>query len=248
MKQYLYRSINWLAECPMTIKAVIFDMDETLTIGFDADRNEEIDIHFLSWQAVLKDTGHTLSFSEYASNIRGATNRVSEQWLLERFGFPLEARLADTKEAWYRDHLINKYLHFRPGVDACLKGLRDSGARVGLLTSAPYENVASAHEKLNLWDRIERKLSLDVDDLAELKLQPKPAPDGLIEIQGRLGLNADELLYVGDSVGDMQAAQQANMRALGIVAGNDAPTLLKHGATATFRHFDELQPWLKTLS
>lgn len=232
----------------MTIKAVIFDMDETLTIGFDADRNEEIDIHFLSWQAVLKNAGHTLPYSEYGAHLRGATNRVSEQWLLQRFGCPLEARPGDSKEAWYRDHLVSPYLHFRPGVDACLKGLRASGIRVGLLTSAPKENVASAHNKLNLWDRIEFKLSLDVDDLAKLKLQPKPAPDGLFEIQRRLTLKADELLYVGDSIGDMQAAQRANIRALGVVAGNDAHTLLTHGATTTIRHFDELRPLLKTLS
>lgn len=232
----------------MTIRAVIFDMDETLTIGFDADRNEEIDIHHVSWQAVLKNIGHTLPFSEYAAHLRGATNRVSEQWLQQRFGCPLEARLGDTKEAWYRDHLVNTYLHFRPGVDACLEGLRESGIRVGLLTSAPRENVISAHNKLNFWDRIESELSLDVDDLTELKLQPKPAPDGLLEIQKRLGFNADELLYVGDSTGDMQAAQQANIRALGVVAGNDAQNLLKHGATATIIHFDELRPWLNTLS
>lgn len=231
----------------MTIKAVIFDMDETLTIGYDADRNEEIDIHYLSWQAVLEKTGNVLPLSHYGRHLRGATNRVSEQWLLEQFGCPLEERLGDVKEAYYRDRLIETYLHYRPGVDDCLDTLREDGIRLGLLTSAPRENVLAAERKLRLWDRVDRQLALNIDDLADLNLEPKPSADGLLEIQRRLDLHAGEMLYVGDSTGDMLAGKRAGITTLGFVSGNDARTLLDHGATATIEHFDELLPWMRTL-
>lgn len=231
----------------MNIRAVIFDMDETLTIGYDPDRDKEIDIHYLSWQAVLEKTGHVLSWSLYGRHLRGATNRVSEQWLLEQFGCPLEERLGDVKEAYYRDQLVDTYLHYRPGVDDCLNTLRANGIRLGLLTSAPRENVLAAERKLKLWERVDRQLALDVDDLADLNLEPKPSADGLLEIQRRLDLQASEILYVGDSTGDMQAGKRADIMTLGFVSGNDAQTLLDHGATETIGHFDELVPWLKTL-
>jgi len=231
----------------MPVKAVIFDMDETLTFGYDSERREEIDIHYIGWQAVLEDLGKQLSYRQYAKHFRGATNRIIELWLARELDVSEDLRLGDLKEQYYRDQLVPQYLSFRPDATACLETLRSDGIELGILTSAPRENVLAAHQTLNFWDRIKKRFSLDVDDLSELNLKPKPAADGLLEIQRRLDLTVDQLVYIGDSRGDMQAARSARMKAIGFVAGNDAQTLLDSGAVETINNFSELLPCLRTL-
>jgi len=69
----------------------------------------------------------------------------------------------------------------------------------------------------------------------------KPAPEGLLEIIERLGVDRSELLYVGDSNTDMQTAVNANVTGVGVEWGfRDRHELLAEGATHVVAHPDEL--------
>ncbi len=47
----------------------------------------------------------------------------------------------------------------------------------------------------------------------------KPSPDGLLQAQRILGLNSLDMLYVGDSVLDIESARSANMKCAAIPTG-----------------------------
>lgn len=60
----------------------------------------------------------------------------------------------------------------------------------------------------------------------------KPQPDGLQNCLDELQLRPNEVIYVGDSVTDIDAARSAGMRAIGVSWGyQDSRALLEHGAS-----------------
>lgn len=60
----------------------------------------------------------------------------------------------------------------------------------------------------------------------------KPAPDGTYAALARLGVSADEAIFVGDSEVDVDTARNADMRLLAVTWGfRDVDTLRARGAT-----------------
>lgn len=59
----------------------------------------------------------------------------------------------------------------------------------------------------------------------------KPAPDGALEIARGLGVAPDRILYVGDSMMDMECGRGAGMATVGVTWGfRDRAELIEHGA------------------
>jgi phosphoglycolate phosphatase-like HAD superfamily hydrolase len=67
-------------------------------------------------------------------------------------------------------------------------------------------------------------LGLDVDLLLgpEDVARPKPAPDMLLTAVARLGLPAEQVLYVGDMVVDIETARGAGVSVWVVPTGSDA--------------------------
>jgi phosphoglycolate phosphatase-like HAD superfamily hydrolase len=57
--------------------------------------------------------------------------------------------------------------------------------------------------------------------LAREHAEPKPSPDAIFKIAGRLGLRAGDLLVVGDYIFDVQAGQNAGARTALLYTGRD---------------------------
>ena len=58
--------------------------------------------------------------------------------------------------------------------------------------------------------------------------RPKPAPDMLLAALPRLGIAADQALYVGDMVVDIQTARAAGIHVWTVSTGSDTPETLAH--------------------
>jgi len=77
----------------------------------------------------------------------------------------------------------------------------------------------------------------------------KPKPDGLLKALDLLSLSKDELLYVGDSVLDIQAADAAGVRIASVATGNYSRERLgAEGADLIMSSISELPALLRTLS
>jgi phosphoglycolate phosphatase len=51
---------------------------------------------------------------------------------------------------------------------------------------------------------------------------PKPSPEALLEMMGRLKVDADQCCYVGDSVSDVRMAKKAGIRIFSVITGDSS--------------------------
>ena len=93
-----------------------------------------------------------------------------------------------------------------PGVRELMDGLKAGGCRIGIATS---KNAAELdHSREQFGDIVSRAdCVICADDTAEHK--PKPGP--LLKYMERTGAKPSEVLYVGDTVYDMQCARGAGV-------------------------------------
>jgi phosphoglycolate phosphatase-like HAD superfamily hydrolase len=76
----------------------------------------------------------------------------------------------------------------------------------------------------------------------EEAIKPKPAPDTLLYMAEKMGLDPNECVYVGDMPQDMTLGRNAGMAAIGVENRMfSAEALLDGGATVVIRNLGELR-------
>lgn len=100
-----------------------------------------------------------------------------------------------------------------PQVKETLCRLAEQGYPMALVTNKPTPFVAPLLTELGIIDAF--SLIIGGDDVVAKK--PHPAP--LYLVFGKLGLRAGEVLFVGDSRNDIQAAQAAGCPSVGLTYG-----------------------------
>ncbi|MFI8417339.1 phosphoglycolate phosphatase [Serratia sp. NPDC078593] len=100
-----------------------------------------------------------------------------------------------------------------PQVRSTLAQLASAGYPMALVTNKPTPFVAPLLQALGIVEYF--SLIIGGDDVIEKK--PHPAP--LYLVLGQLGLRAHQLLFVGDSRNDIQAAQAAGCPSVGLTYG-----------------------------
>lgn len=134
----------------------------------------------------------------------------------------------------------NKSVHTAPypGIDDLLETLRLSGIRLAVFSNKPDAAVAEliAGHFPQIFDYT----------LGECKdLPKKPAPDGLRHIINHLGLNPEELLYIGDSEVDIATAKAAGVCCVSVLWGFRSRSFLEEcGATELIDVPEALLPYL----
>lgn len=126
-----------------------------------------------------------------------------------------EAQVAQARALFdrYYEKTVSAGSQLYPQVKETLALLAKRGIKMALVTNKPTPFVVPLLQSLG----IEHYFSTIVagDDVLEKK--PHPAPIYLI--LGRLSLRADQLLFVGDSRNDIQAAQAAGCPTVGLTYG-----------------------------
>ena len=100
-----------------------------------------------------------------------------------------------------------------PAAGRVIPNLAGLGYRVGIVSTKFRYRIEAMMEDARLLD------CLDVIIGGEDVTHHKPAPDGLIKAAERLGLDAADCVYVGDSHVDAGAAQSAGMRFVAVLSG-----------------------------
>ena len=129
--------------------------------------------------------------------------------------------------------------HLFPAVAETLAALHDKGLPLGLVTNKPTPFVAPILQALD----IARYFSVVIggDDVQN----KKPHPEPLLRVADRLGIAASDMLFVGDSRNDIQAAQAAGCRSVGLTYGyNYGEPIADSRPDVIFDHFNDLLPAL----
>jgi len=175
-------------------KAVLFDLDLTL-----------ID----SSKAIVNSIKHVLNLQRYSIQKEEIAKLVGKVPLEEQFR-TLVPSLSDDKVNEYVDcyrhhylihHIENTKLY--PHVKETLQNLRSLDIKLGVVTGKYKKPV------LEILNHFQLAPLLNVIVTAYDVKKHKPAPDVVFEAARRLGVNASECIFVGDSLADVEAGKRA---------------------------------------
>lgn len=107
-----------------------------------------------------------------------------------------------------------KNTFFYDGVIEGLKSLRERGVKVGVCSSKMRFRIVESFEKKAGCMPLDALIGLDDADI------PKPDPSGLMKCIEKLGVDKNEVLYVGDNIIDAQTAQNAGVDFAAVLTGS----------------------------
>ncbi len=204
------------------LKAVIFDIDGTLT--------DSVDIHALAWQEALSHFGHKLPYDRVRSQIGKGGDQLLKALLspehLKQEGEELDNYRGDLFKRKYM-RLI-KPLSLVPEL---FRRIRQDGLRIVLASSAKEDEVQFYTDLLQIGEFLESSTSSDDAE------KSKPHPDIFAAALDRLGNPpAKEAIVVGDTPYDAEAAAALNVSCIGVLSGGwEDHRLLEAGCEAVFR-------------
>jgi HAD superfamily hydrolase (TIGR01509 family) len=201
-----------------TCSAVVFDIDGTLV-----DTNY---LHIDAWLRAFVDIGRPVD----AWRIHAAIGMDSAKLLDALLGEDAE-RLGDAAKERHRIHYAADEERIRAFADAraLLDELARRGLKVVLATSSPPEEFAMTTKVLDAGDAVlTATTSSDVGTA-------KPEPDLVQVALQRAGVAAEDAVMVGDAVWDVQAAERAGVRCIGVRTGGvSGDELAQAGAVAVY--------------
>ena len=168
------------------------------------------------------------------ASMRHATRTVlgrelSDEALMASVGGPgLEAQMRELGGNEHVEELVRVYrAHNEPlhdelrlclGMDDVLLSLRAEGRRLGLVSAKRRSTVELAFAATQI-ARVGLGTLFEVVVGGDETQRQKPAPDPLLLALDRLGAQAADAVYVGDSPYDMAAASAAGMDGIGVTWG-----------------------------
>lgn len=188
----------------MALKGIILDIDGTLVDSNDA--------HTKAWQEALRKAGHDLSYEKIRRGIgMGSDNLLPALVGVEKQS-PEGQRISQSwKEIFEREYL--------PG----LKPFRGSRELVERMHSQGYKlAVASSAEKQmleQLLDLVGIKPYLEEETSSADAQNSKPAPDIVQVALDRLGLEANEVVMLGDTPYDIESAGKLGIGTIALRCG-----------------------------
>ncbi len=198
----------------MSIRLIIFDLDGTLIDAFGPVSE--------SLNYAMQQLGYPQQDQEVIKRSVG----WGERKLLARFVRPEDI---ERIIAIYRSHHVQtlpRGTRFLPGAEELLKRLVLSGYKLAVATNRPQWSSTVILDCLGIRSLFSHMVCGDTI------ANPKPAPDMLHEILGRLGVISDAAIFVGDMALDMETGNRAGIKTIGVTTG-----------TMTREELQALQPY-----
>ena len=206
---------------------LLFDLDGTLT---DSDH-----LHLAAFNALLGEFGRSITKADYTQNIMGADNASICRYLFPDMPLAESLKLADRKEAVFRDMLSG--LKPTAGLAALLDWAGARALPMAIVTNAPRANAELMIAALGLQARIPALVI--GPELAHAKPHPLPYLTGL----ERLGGQASRALAFEDSRSGLQAAIAAGITTIGLTTGLASGDILGAGAALAIADFTDTRLW-----
>lgn len=179
--------------------------------------------------------------------------RPSRQVLIDSIGCPLDEQLKlllgddDKNELYveiYREHhkaIANEKTFLLPGAAETLEAFQQAGLKLGFATSKKLEASERILEHFGVLHYFQSRIGPDE------VVHPKPHPEALYRSMENLGVQAEEMIFVGDMHFDVKAAQSAGVSCLAVSTGYDTHEELEAlGPEAVFDHLQEAREYVLT--
>ena len=187
------------------IKAVIFDIDGTLV--------DSVDMHAEAWQRTFRQYGREVAFRDVRHQIGKGGDQLMpvffERAQLDEFGEEMEKYRGDL----YKREYLPRVRAF-PQVRELFERLRADKKRIALASSAKEDELGTYKKVARIEDLVEAQTSADDAE------KSKPHPDIFEAALAQLdGIDTRQVIVVGDTPYDAEAAAKANLRTIGLLCG-----------------------------
>lgn len=210
------------------IQAIAFDLDGTLV--------DSVPGLALAAQHMLADLALPTVSNQQVKNWIGNGIDVLIQRIFNAISAP-ETLLAEARVKFdkHYDNTIEAGTTLFPNVLSTLEALQQSGYPMALVTNKPAQFLPPLLASLQL----DRYFSLVLGGGDVIKLKPHPAP--LYQVMATFGLYHDQLLFVGDSKNDIQAAKNAQCATIGLTYGyNYGESIANSHPDIVIDHFSDI--------
>ena len=198
---------------------IVFDLDGTLV--------DSTYVHTLCWWEALQQFGHLRPMAAVHHTVGMGADHLLQDLLGDARDRSQDSDITAAHDVLFATW--HERLHPLPAARALLNWCRDAGLTVGLASSGGERDLWAM---LDVLDHPDFDVIVTGDDVASTK----PSPDVLGAALERAGLEADEVVFVGDSVWDMEAATRIGSIAIGVATGGTSAPELEHaGAELTFQ-------------
>ena len=204
------------------ITSVIFDIDGTLV--------DSVDLHAEAWREALERFGKKVSFAEVRRQIGKGGDQLMPVFLsrqeLQNFGDELEQYRSDL----FKKEFLSRVKAF-PDVRRLFQRIRQDDKRIALASSAKADELKTYKAIAGIEDLVETETSSDDAD------RSKPYPDIFQAALAQLGdVSPDNVVVVGDTIYDAEAAGKAHLRTIGVMCGGwSEEDLRRAGCIAVYR-------------
>jgi HAD superfamily hydrolase (TIGR01509 family) len=209
------------------LRGVLFDVDGTLV-----DSNAA---HASSWVDTLREAGYEVPFDVLWPMIGMGGDKLLPTAAGIEIDSDLGKALSDRRwEIFQRNYLEN--LRPTPGARDLVKRMKDDGLELIVASSASGEELGALMEAADVRDLFEKTTSSsDAED-------SKPDPDIVQAAVRKSGMKPEELVMLGDTPYDVEAAIGAHVKLVGVLCGGWTAIELT-GATAIYTDPADVLRW-----
>ena len=202
------------------VKAVIFDVDGTLV--------DSVDLHAQAWQDAFRDFGHKIELKAIRDQIGKGGDQLLPVFLtraeIDRVGPDLEKHRGDILKERY----LSQIKAF-PKVPQLFERIRADEIKILLGSSAKSEELQTYKKIAGIEGLIDGETS------SEDAEKSKPHPDVFQAAMAKLeGIHTSEVVVVGDSPYDAEAAGKVGLRTIGFRSGGFAEAKLRTPVASRF--------------
>jgi HAD superfamily hydrolase (TIGR01509 family) len=204
------------------IKAVIFDVDGTLV--------DSVDSHAQSWQDSFRHFGYKLDYDDIRSQIGKGGDQLMPMFLSATEIATQGAEIEAYRSALVKERFFPKISAF-PRVRHLMATLLSRHIDIVLASSAKKDELKFYKQVAAIADIVQKETTSDDAEAS------KPHPD-IFEAAIALlpGVEKNEMIAIGDTPYDAEAAGKAGLRTIGVLCGGFAEAdLRKAGCVAIFR-------------
>lgn len=201
---------------------VIFDIDGTLV--------DSVDLHTRAWREAFRHFGFDIPYSRIREQIGKGSDQLIPALLPEKVVAEKGKEIDRFRSELYRREYLPWVTAF-PQVRELFERIRAAGSKIALASSAKGPDLDTYLRVTRVGDLIESAATSD--DAA----QSKPHPDIFEAAMARLkGIPPVEIVAVGDTPYDAEAAGKAGLRTVGVTCGGwPAEKLRAAGCVAVYR-------------